>query len=105
MPKHPITIEQEVGEDGTLILHVPFSPGEKVQIIIDLIAPIESVDDEEFDASYDALVNDPRTYQGTQLSIGEILDRTNAFGILADEDIESGEDYVDKIRNRSSHSW
>lgn len=99
MSKHPITIEQEVGEDGTLILHVPFSSGEKVQIVIDLITPIESVDDEEFDRLHEALINDPCTYQGTQLSIGEILDRTNAFGILADEDIESGEDYVDKIRN------
>lgn len=99
MPKHPITIEQEVSEDGTLTLHVPFPPGERVHITIDLIAPVESVDDEEFNRLYDALVSDPRTYQGAELSIGEILDRTNAFGILADEDIESSEDDVDKIRN------
>ena len=83
-----MVIRQQVGDDGTVTLHL--TPGTQVEITIKELTPTPQLNltpEEEaaLEAEFQALINDPSTFTGLGLTTGEIA-KSPAIGIWQDRD-------------------
>jgi hypothetical protein len=83
-----MVIKQQVGDDGTVTLHL--TPGTQVEITIKELTPTPQLNltpEEEaaLEAEFQALINDPSTFTGLGLTVGEIA-KSPAIGIWQDRD-------------------
>jgi len=99
-----MVITQQVGDDGTVILHL--TPGTQVEITVKEIAPTPELDltpeqEAELDAELQRLLSDPTTFKGLGLTAGEIAE-SPAIGIWQDrEDMKDSVTWVAKMRRES----
>ncbi|MCA0455776.1 MAG: hypothetical protein LCI00_17500 [Chloroflexi bacterium] len=96
-----MVIKQQVGDDGTVTLHL--TPGTQVEITVKEIIPTPPLDltpEEEaaLDAEFQALINDPTTFTGLGLTAGEIA-KSPAIGAWAHRtDIKDSVEFVNNMR-------
>lgn len=94
-------IKQQVGEDGTVTLHL--TPGSQVEITVKEIVsnpPLNLTPEEEaaLDAEFQALMNDPTTFTGLGLTAGEIA-KSPTIGIWQDRgDMKNAVEWVAQNR-------
>jgi hypothetical protein len=98
-----MVIEEKVGADGKVVLELP--PGANVRITVENIVPTPQpafTPEEEAaaDAEFEALMNDPATYTGLGLTMGEIM-QSPAIGIWKDrEDMADPVAYLAEQRRK-----
>jgi hypothetical protein len=97
-----ITIQGKVTEDGQLIVQLPpDAPRGTVEVIVKKISQYTPEEEEEADAEFEAMMNDPAIFTGQGLSAEEILN-SPVYGSWADrEDITDSANYVAEMRRRS----
>ncbi len=101
-----VVVKGKVTEDGQLIIELPSdTPHGDVEVVVRKIAPaaaLELTPEEEayWDAEFEALINDPKTFTGMGLTIGEIA-QSPAIGIWADrEDMADPVAYLEEMRRK-----
>jgi hypothetical protein len=97
---HKIVIEETVGDDGKLVLNL--TPGAQVRVTIEeLPAPLSPMSEAEAEAEFEALMNDPTTFTGLGLTMGEIL-QSPEIGIWKDrEDMRDPVAWLAEQRRKS----
>lgn len=96
-----MVITQQVGEDGTVTLHL--TPGTQVEIRIKELSPkpelnLTPQEEAELDAELQKLLNDPATFRGRGLTAGEIA-KSPAIGMWAHRtDINDSVEFVNNMR-------
>jgi hypothetical protein len=101
-----VIVKGNVSEDGQLIVELPSdTPHGEVEVIVRKIAPVatpELTPEEEafWDAEFEKLINDPKTFTGLGLTIGEIA-QSPEIGIWADrEDMADPVAYLEEMRRK-----
>jgi hypothetical protein len=96
-----MVITQQVGEDGTVTLHL--TPGTQVEITIKELSSTGQLnltpeEEADLEAEFQALINDPTTFKGLGLTAAEIA-KSPAIGIWQDrEEMKDSVAWVAKMR-------
>ncbi len=95
--------EETVGEDGTVQLP-PDAPHGHIRITVEAMHPELSAEEATLDAELQELLSD-ENLRGQGLTAGEIA-RSPEFGAWEHRtDIESGESFVEKMRQKRRYTW
>lgn len=99
-----IIIDAEVNEDGKLVVQLPAdAPRGQVRVIVERLPSFsqDELTEEALDSEFEELINDPSTFSGLGLTMGEIL-QSPAIGVWEDrEDMADAAQYVEDMRRKS----
>ncbi|MBI5669960.1 MAG: hypothetical protein HZC41_18355 [Chloroflexi bacterium] len=105
-----IVIDAEIGEDGKLVIQLPpDAPRGPVKVTVRKAEAYEELDrTPEQEATLDAELKEllkPENLRGQGLTAGEIANSPE-FGAWNNRtDIQDGESYVEKTRNKKRYTW
>ena len=105
-----IVIDAEIGEDGKLVIQLPpDAPRGPVKVTVEKAEAYEEPElSPEQEAALDAELEEllkPENLRGQGVTAGEIA-RSTEFGAWKHRtDIQDGESYVEKTRNKKRYTW
>lgn len=103
-------MEETVGADGKLVLQLPpDAPRGHIRITVEAVAereypPLSAEEEAALDADLETLLS-PENLRGLGQTAAEIANSPEFGAWEHRKDIESGESYVEKLRQKRRYTW